>query len=431
MKILVLGSGGREHAIVWKFRKSGHNVWCAPGNAGICRMATGIDLNPENVTAVADYAEKEGFDLTVVGPEGPLVAGLVDGFLRRRLPIFGPSRAAAQLEGSKAFAKALMRDCGIPTARFETFSDAARAKTFVAGHQYPLVIKASGLALGKGAVIVRSREEADQVIDQMLVQKTLGGAGDNIVIEDFLSGEEASIIGITDGEQVVYLAPSQDHKALLDGDLGPNTGGMGAYAPAPLVTRNIMQAVEQKVFTPLLQGLRRQGIEYRGVIYAGIMITEKGPYVLEFNCRFGDPETQVILPLLQDDLAELLLDAASGKLAGRHPPTTATEHFGLCVVAASAGYPGAYRKGIPVQGELGLTDEVMVFHAGTRQVGSHVVTSGGRVLGVTALGASLSEAKRASYAALSRISFEGMQFRHDIGDKGILRLEGNPGGSSA
>jgi len=435
MKILVLGSGGREHAIVWKLKQDGHEVTCAPGNAGISQIAGCVALNPEDVAAVAAYAGQNRFDLTVVGPEGPLVAGISDEFLRRGLPIFGPTRQAAQLEGSKTFAKQLMQECGIPTARFEAFTDPAKAGAYLADQEYPLVIKASGLALGKGAVIVQTRAEAETLIEEMMVSRTMGEAGATVVVEEFLQGEEASIIGITDGRQVFYLSPSQDHKALLDGDQGPNTGGMGAYAPAPIVTPELQDAVEKTVFAPLLEGLRRRGIEYRGVVYAGMMVTDKGPYVLEFNCRFGDPETQVILPLLEADLGELLLAVANGDLQSAvRSPHSAVPHHALCVVAASAGYPGRYEKGKAIAGVgeqgsggreqgSGVGEEVFVFHAGTRMQDGVVVTSGGRVLGVTGLGPTLSEAKQKAYTVLNGIHFEGMQFRRDIGDKGIRRSQ--------
>lgn len=426
MKILVLGSGGREHAIVWKLKKDGHEVICAPGNAGICRIAECVALEPEDITAVKEYVRKTGFDLTVVGPEAPLVAGIADEFRRDGLPIFGPGREGAQLEGSKAFSKALMQEVGIPTAEFQTFTDVGKARAYLAGRQYPLVVKASGLALGKGAVTVHSRPEAEALVEKMMNGRVMGEAGATVVIEEFLSGEEASIIGITDGERVVYLAPSQDHKALLDGDQGPNTGGMGAYAPAPIVTPELQALVEKQVFIPLLEGLRRRGTKYRGVIYAGIMVTDKGPYVLEFNCRFGDPETQVILPLLSDDLGELLLDAATGKLQVKEQRAGSKEQrHALCVVAASAGYPGKYEKGKAISGGgeqwSGNSEDVVVFHAGTKMQDGVVVTSGGRVLGATGLGPTLPEAKKKAYDALSEIHFGGMQYRRDIGDKGIRR----------
>jgi phosphoribosylamine--glycine ligase len=428
MKLLVLGSGGREHAIVWKLLRDGHEVVCVPGNAGICRIAECVALNPEDIAAVKEYVRKTGFDLTVVGPEAPLVAGIADEFRRNGLPIFGPGREAAQLEGSKAFSKALMQDAGIPTARFETFTDVGKARSYLAAQRYPLVVKASGLALGKGAVIVHSRQEAETLVEEMMVGLVMGEAGATVVVEEFLFGEEASIIGIADGERVVYLAPSQDHKALLDGDQGPNTGGMGAYAPAPIVTPGLQAAVERQVFVPLLAGLRRRGIEYRGVIYAGIIVTDKGPYVLEFNCRFGDPETQVILPLLSADLGELLLAAANGNLQSAiRSPQSAVAGYALCVVAASAGYPGKYEKGKVISGlgeqESRDREDVVVFHAGTKMQDTGVVTSGGRVLGVTGLGPTLPEAKKTAYDALSRVHFEGMQYRHDIGDKGIRRTQ--------
>ena len=421
MRILVLGSGGREHALVWKLHQDGHDVHCAPGNAGIAQIATCVKRDPLDFVGVGDYIQRVGIDLTVVGPEGPLVEGIVDRFASLQLPIFGPTSSAARLEGSKAFAKNLMLECGIPTARFENFADAHLARAYVDDQEYPLVIKASGLALGKGAVIVRTKEEAHAVIEEMLIKRTFGTASETIVIEEYLTGEEASIIGITDGRQVVFLASSQDHKALQDGDQGPNTGGMGAYAPAPVVSPDIQATVESQIFAPLLTALHHKGIEYRGVIYAGIMITQTGPYVLEFNCRFGDPETQVILPLLRSDLGELLLASAQGDLSDWKVENRG--YYALCVVAASAGYPGAYEKGRPISGELVGDRDVVVFHAGTKRQDSAVVTSGGRVLGVTGLGTTLVEARKRAYWGLGRIEFEGMHYRRDIGEKGIRRLE--------
>jgi len=426
MKILVLGAGGREHAIVWKLKKDGHEVVCGPGNAGISQIADCVELNLENIASVVDYARHNSFDLTVVGPEGPLVMGIADAFRSSHLPVFGPNKEAAQLEGSKAFAKHLIRQCRIPTPRFTVFTDVVVAKFYLDAQKYPMVIKASGLALGKGAIVVHTRKEANAVIDQLMVNRTLGEAGSTVVIEEFLTGEEISVIGITDGEHITYLPPSQDHKALLDGDQGPNTGGMGAYAPAPIVTPELQSTIEEQIFTPLLKGLRRRGIEYRGVIYAGIMVTSKGPFVLEFNCRFGDPETQALLPLLDADLGELLLAAAQGKLKSAPPRQPTVPGYALCVVAASDGYPGKYEKGKPISGVGGQgsgVGDTMIFHAGTKFMGSQIVTSGGRVLGVTGLGKTLSDAKRKAYAGLSRVKFEGMQYRRDIGDKGIARLK--------
>jgi phosphoribosylamine--glycine ligase len=419
MNLFVLGSGGREHALVWKFVRDGHKVTCAPGNAGIAQIAECVQVNLDDNKALAEYAARNRFDLTVVGPEAPLVNGVADEFRPRGLPLFGPTRAGAQLEGSKAFAKGLMQEHGIPTARFETFTDAAQALAYVQSHDYPLVIKASGLAAGKGAVIVQNRDEARLTIEQMLTDEAFGPAGATVVIEDFLVGEEASIIAITDGRAIACLAPSQDHKALLDGDQGPNTGGMGAYAPAPVVTPEVQHAVEQMIFAPLLKGLQAKGIEYQGIIYAGIMMTARGPSVLEFNCRFGDPETQVILPQLKTDLAKLLLAAVQGRLAG--VPLVNLPGSVLCVVAASAGYPGSYEKGRLIAGDLSDAADTMVFHAGTARRDGQLVTSGGRVLGVTARADSLPQAKAKAYARLKHISFPGMTYRSDIGDKGIRR----------
>jgi len=420
VRILVVGGGGREHALVWKLAQHHKPVFCAPGNAGIARIAECIDIKPDNTAGLADFAAEAKVDLTVVGPEAPLVDGIGDEFARRGLKLFGPMREGAQLEGDKSFAKRLMLEQGIPTAGFEVFGDYEKARAYLAGQALPVVVKASGLAAGKGAVVCTTREQAEQALHEMMVEDRFGEAGSRVVIEQFLEGEEASIIGLCDGRRVVTMVASQDHKRLKDRDQGPNTGGMGAYAPAPVVTDEIAGLVEEKVFLPLLKGFDRLGIEYRGVVYAGIMLTEEGPSVLEFNCRFGDPETQAVLPLTQGDLGELLLACAQGDLAGREParPNKAA----VCVVAASGGYPGSYHKGVPMSGDLFRSDDVVVFHAGTKVEGEAVVTSGGRVLGVTGIGADLPQARDLAYAALDRISFEGMFFRRDIGHRGLARL---------
>ncbi len=419
MKILVVGKGGREHALVWKLSQL-HKVFCAPGNAGIGRIAECVDINPADIAGLAGYAAQERIELTVVGPEAPLVAGIADEFQGRGLLLFGPSARAARLEGDKSFAKRLMQEQGIPTARFELFDNHDKAKDYLSTHELPVVIKASGLAAGKGAVIAQERDEAEAVLEQMMVEGRFGEAGNSVVIEEFLAGEEASVIGLCDGTRVEMLVSSQDHKPLLDGDKGPNTGGMGAYAPAPVVTSELESRIEEAVFQPLLAGLRKAGIDYRGVIYAGMMLTEDGPKVLEFNCRFGDPETQAVLPLLESDLAELLLACAQGDLADRQARWS--NNWAMCVVAASGGYPDSYKKGIPISGDLVGTDDVVVFHAGTRLEEEKVVTSGGRVLGVTGIGKGLRQAQGKAYKALEGIRFEGMFFRRDIGLRGLERL---------
>jgi len=420
MRILVVGGGGREHALVWTLARFHKELFCAPGNAGIAELAECVAIEPGDIPRLAEFARKQRIDLTVVGPEAPLVAGLADEFQRQGLAVFGPTRAGAQLEGDKAFAKRLMQELGIPTARFEVFDDVAKARRFLARQPERVVIKAAGLAAGKGVVVAQTRDEALVALNRFMVEGQLGPAGRTVVIEECLEGEEASIIGLCDGQTVRFLRPSQDHKRLLDNDQGPNTGGMGAYAPAPVVTPDMERRIEEWVFRPLLAGLRNKGIDYRGVIYAGMILTEQGPYVLEFNCRFGDPETQVILPLLEGDLAELLMACVLGRLAERAVRCSAK--WALCVVAAAEGYPGAYRKGMVISGLEGVGEEVIVFHAGTKRVAGQVVTNGGRVLGVTGRGKTLQEARDRAYQALKGIWFEGMRFRSDIGVRGLTRL---------
>lgn len=418
MKVLVVGGGGREHAIAWSLARFNHEVLCAPGNAGIGRLGRCFDVAAEDVRGLLDLAESECVDLTVVGPEAPLVAGIGDEFRRRGLALFGPDKAGARIEGNKAFAKRLMQEHGIPTARHAEFSEfhEARAHLF----EVPVVVKASGLAAGKGVVVARTRDEAEQALHAMMVEGSLGEAGRTVVIEECLDGEEVSVIGLTDGKVVRYLRPSQDHKRLRDGDEGPNTGGMGAYAPAPVVTSEMERQIHEQVFVPLLAGLRRMGVEYRGVIYAGLMLTSEGVKVLEFNCRFGDPETQAILPLLETDLAGLAMACVEGRLAEMR--LEHSSRWALCVVAASDGYPGAYRKGLEITGDLDGSDDAIVFHAGTKLVHDKIVTNGGRVLAATGLGMSLAGARDRAYEAVSHIRFEGMFYRRDIGARGLARM---------
>ncbi len=422
MRILVVGGGGREHALVWKLAQFHKTIYCAPGNTGISQVAECVDIQATDITGLAEFAARERIDLTVVGPEVPLVAGIAEEFRKRGLVLFGPTASAARLEGDKSFAKSLMQEHGIPTARFEVFSEYELAKEYLGGHELPVVLKTSGLAAGKGVVICHEPEQAGKTLREMMVEGRFGEAGRTVVVEEFLTGEEVSIIGLCDGTRVVMTVPSQDHKRLQDGDRGPNTGGMGAYAPAPAATAAVGRAVEEKVFKPLLAGLKSAGIDYRGVIYAGIMLTDKGPSVLEFNCRFGDPETQAVLPLLDNDLGELLLACAQGDLTGKR--AVWKEQSAMCVVAASGGYPGQYRKGIPISGDLTARDDVIVFHAGTRREEDRVVTNGGRVLGVTGIGSDLHQARDRTYGALAGIDFDGMFFRRDIGRRGLERLSG-------
>ncbi len=418
MRILVIGSGGREHALVWKLAQKNRELYCAPGNAGISRLAVCVDIAADNHPALTDFALEQRIDLTVVGPEAPLCAGIVDDFVRRGLPIFGPRAEAAQLEGNKVFAKQLMEEMSIPTARFAWFREYEKARGYLSAQSLPLVIKAAGLAAGKGAVVCNTREEAEVALRRMMVEGELGKAGRTVLIEEFLQGEEFSAIALCDGTRLRMCIPSQDHKRLLDHDQGPNTGGMGAYAPVPAVSPELSQQVEEIVFKPLLAGLLRRGIVYRGVIYAGMILTEQGPKVLEFNCRFGDPETQAILPLLESDLGEILAACAMGDLSNRE--FRWSQNYALCVVAASRGYPGRYEKGLKIRGDLEGTNDILVFHAGTAKSDDSIVTAGGRVLGVTGIGKTLSEARDKAYKGISRISFPGMHYRQDIGWRGLV-----------
>ncbi len=419
MKILVVGSGGREHAIVWSLVRKGHQVYCAPGNGGVARMAECVDIEPLNIRELVRFAKKQRVDLTIVGPEAPLVAGLADEMAKHNLVVFGPNAQAANLEGDKSFAKSLMRRYGIPTADFEVFDDFHSAVDFVRSRPLPLVIKACGLAAGKGVTVVKDYQTANRVLQEYLVEGKLGQAGRKVVVEESLSGEEVSIIGLCDGERIRFMVPSQDHKRLLDNDDGPNTGGMGAYAPVPMVTPGIFSQIVERIFLPLLAGLRAEGIEYRGAIYAGLMLTSDGPMVLEFNCRLGDPEAQVILPLFGDDFAEVCFKCATGSLEEGEPALPAAERWALCVVAAVKGYPGNYEQGLPISGELANGEHTLVFHAGTKLVGDRFFTAGGRVLGITGLGESLIEARDRAYYRMGMVYFPDMHYRHDIGKKGL------------
>lgn len=423
MRLLVIGGGGREHALVWHLANSGHQVSCAPGNAGIAQLARCEPVPATDLSGLARLALKEKADLTIVGPEAPLAAGAADEFARRGLKVLGPGKSGARIESDKAFAKELMLAAGIPTARFQTFTEFDSARNYVSQQDLPVVVKASGLAAGKGVVVAETRPEAEQAVSDMLREGRYGEAGRVVVIEEFLRGEEVSMIGLCDGKSVQLLAPSQDHKRLLDGDQGPNTGGMGAYAPAPAMTVALQREVQQKVFLPLLAEFAKREIDYRGAIYAGMILTADGPSVLEFNCRFGDPETQVILPLLDEDLAELAMACIEGRLR-EQKVTSAVDRAALCVVAAADGYPGSYRKGMQITGDLAGGEGVVVFHAGTGLEENRTVTNGGRVLGVTGIGRSLAEARDRAYQALEGIRFPGMVYRRDIGARGLASRAG-------
>jgi phosphoribosylamine---glycine ligase len=423
MKVLVIGSGGREHALVWKISQSPkvEKIFCAPGSAAIGELAECIAIGPEEIGTLADFAGKEKIALTVVGPELPLTLGITDLFESNGLRIFGPNKAAARLEGSKAFAKEILQQNKISTASFGTFTDAASARQYLTQQKPPYVIKADGLAGGKGVLICVDINEAIAVSDGILIQKTLGEAGEKVVIEEFLEGEEASFMVLTDGDHILPLASSQDHKRVFDNDEGPNTGGMGAYSPAPVVTSAMHQRILDEVLKPLLAGLKSKGIRYRGVIYVGLMITKTGPKVLEFNARFGDPECQPIMMRLKSDLVPLLEATIDGKL--NQVEAEWYEDPAVCVVLSARGYPGPYDKGCEIRGldKLRHWEKGFVFHAGTTKENGRWLTSGGRVLGVTARGSDIGNAVTNAYAAVSQISWDGMHYRKDIARRAILR----------
>jgi phosphoribosylamine--glycine ligase len=423
MRVLVIGSGGREHALVWKIAQSklADKIFCAPGNAGIAQQAECLDIRADDIAALLDFARKERIDLTVVGPEAPLAAGIVDEFNKYKLKIFGPDKSAARLEASKVFAKELMAKYKVPTAEFRIFNDAGEAAKYIEKIGVPCVIKADGLAQGKGVVVAKTVEEARQAVNSMMQEKIFGSAGARVIIEECLQGQEASILVLTDSREVIALASAQDHKRVFDNDQGPNTGGMGAYSPAPVVTDKLFKEVLDKVIYRTIDGLAKEGIDYRGVLYAGIMLTKDGPKTLEFNVRFGDPETQAILPRLNSDLLELMLLVSEGKLSRARQLEWAQRPC-VCVVCASGGYPGEYQQGKEISGieEAEKDKDVVVFHAGTKQATGDrrqatIVTSGGRVLGVTALGDTIKLAIDKVYQATGRIHFEGMHYRKDIG----------------
>ena len=422
MKILVVGGGGREHALVWKIAQSPlvKKVYCAPGNPGIARHAECVPLRADDLVGLVQFVREKGVDLTVVGPEDPLSMGIADELTPKGFKVFGPTQAAAELESSKVFSKRMMQKHGIPTAAFRVFQDAHDAHDYIAKVAAPIVVKADGLAKGKGVIVCGSAEEAHEAVRDIMERKIFGKAGDQVIIEECLRGQEASILAISDGRTIVLLEPAQDHKRIGDGDVGPNTGGMGAYSPVPVVTPALRDEVERRVFIPTIHGMRREGRRYQGILYAGIMLTGSGPQVLEFNVRWGDPEAQPILMRMKSDLVPLLMAAADGTLKESQEiewdPRPA-----VCVVMASGGYPGDYRKGKPISGldEAGKLKDVMVFHAGTAMSGGQVVTSGGRVLGVTAMGKTVAEASERAYDAIARIHFDGAQFRRDIGHRAI------------
>jgi phosphoribosylamine--glycine ligase len=424
VKVLVVGSGGREHALAWKLAQSPHitKLYCAPGNAGSRQQAENIPIAADDVAGLRGFALEQGIDLTVVGPELSLALGITDAFAERQLCVFGPTQAAAQLETSKAFAKRFMWEEGIPTAEAAIFDDVTQAQDYIRWHDAPLVVKADGLAAGKGVTVCQTRAEALQAVQQAMQAKVFGEAGRRVVLEELLHGEEASFHVLVDGETVLPLATAQDHKRAYDADRGPNTGGMGAYSPAPIITAALHQRIMAEIIEPTVRGMAARGVPYRGVLYAGLMIVEDRPYVIEFNARFGDPEAQPLLVRLHNDLFPLLDSAARGhlgNLCAEYLPDAA-----VCVVMASGGYPGAYAIGTPIVGveEIERLENTWVFHAGTDIQGGRLVTNGGRVLGVTARAASLASAITQAYYGVAQIQWPEAHYRRDIGYRALQRI---------
>ena len=421
MKVLVIGSGGREHTLVWKITQSPKvsQVYCAPGNAGISRLAQSVNIDADSIEKLVDFAQKEKIDLTVVGPELPLSRGIVNEFNKQGLRIFGPSKEAAEIESSKVFSKYLLKKYNIPTANYEVFQNSEKALAYIQQQTFPLVIKADGLAAGKGVFIVKNLLEARDALNALMEEKKFGEAGRQVIIEEFLEGEEVSILAFCDGKTVIPMVSSQDYKKVFDDDLGPNTGGMGAYSPVPFYPDEFEKRVLEEILKPTIKGLQREGKEYKGVLYAGLILTKEGPKVLEFNARFGDPETQVILPRLKTDLIDILNAVINSTL---HKINIQWEdNAAVCVVVASGGYPGKYQKGKVISGleRLEKMKDIIAFHAGTKFQDDQVITSGGRVLGITAWDETISKAKEKAYKAVKEINFEDMYYRKDIALKAI------------
>jgi phosphoribosylamine--glycine ligase len=419
MKVMVVGGGGREHTLVWKIKQSPlvKKIYCAPGNAGIERIAVCINIPAEDIEALAEFALNEKIDLTVVGPEAPLTLGIVDEFEKRGLKVFGPSKKAAEIEGSKVFAKELMERYGIPTAHYRVFNDPIEAGEYIKDKGAPVVVKADGLAAGKGVIVALTEDEALDGVKRIMKDREFGRAGDRIVVEEYLEGPEVSILAFTDGNTVIPMVSAQDHKRVYDNDRGPNTGGMGAFAPSPVYTPDIARVVEKEILKKTIDAMKKENRPYKGVLYAGLMITSKGPKVLEFNCRFGDPETQAVLPLLESDLVPVMQAVIDSRLD--EAEIRWKDKKAVCVIMASGGYPRKYEKGFKISGieEAEKIEGITVFHAGTAKEGDSIVTAGGRVLGVTALGDNLDSAARLAYKGVEKISFKGAHYRKDIGRK--------------
>jgi phosphoribosylamine--glycine ligase len=416
MKILVVGGGGREHAIIWKLwqNKSITGIHCAPGNGGISDIAKCVPIKATDIDGIVEYAKQESFDLVFVAPDDPLYMGMVDRFEAEGIRVFGPTAKAAEIEGSKVYAKRLMKKYGIPTAEYEVFDDFRKACEYTERCNLPTVVKADGLALGKGVIICDTAAEAKTALEDMMVNKKFGDAGDKAIIEEYLQGPEVSVLAFCDGRTILPMASAQDHKRAFDGDRGPNTGGMGAFSPSPKYTVEIQKEVEEKIINKTLYALNEEERVFKGVIYFGIMLTESGPKVLEYNARFGDPETQVILPRMKNDFLDVIDAVIDGRLS--EIKLEWDERYAVCVVMASGGYPGRYNKGMTIEGLETVKDSI-VFHAGTAKKDGEYVTNGGRMLGVTALGGSIKEARKTAYSDIKKIRFKDAQFRSDIGIK--------------
>ena len=417
MKVLVVGGGGREHAIVWKLSQSPKikKLYCAPGNPGIAELAEGVSIAVSEIEKLADFAKNEQIDLTFVGPEEPLSLGIVNYFKEQGLAVYGPSKEAALIEGSKAFAKELMIKYQIPTAKYAAFTNYEEALDYVRSEGAPIVIKADGLAAGKGVVVAKSLEEAEDALKSMMKDVTFGAAGVRVVIEEFLEGEEMTLLSFVNGSTVKPMVPSQDHKPVYDGDKGPNTGGMGTYAPLPHIDSSMTERIIETIVQPTAEAMVAEGVPYEGILYTGLMLTKEGPKVIEYNARFGDPETQVVLPLLETDLVDIVTASLTGEL--ENIEVKWKDKAAVCVIMSSAGYPGPYEKGEVIYGLDQVGNPSIIFHAGTAAKDGEIITSGGRVLGVTAVGETLKEARELAYQSVEKVTFIGAHYRTDIGSK--------------
>lgn len=423
MKVLVIGSGGREHALVWKIAQSKRvkKIYCTPGNPGISRLAECINIKANDIQSTLEFSKKNRIDLTIVGPELPLTLGIVDLFEKEGLPVFGPSKLASEIEGSKVFSKKMMKAAGVPTADAMVFDSKEEAINYIRGKGFPIVIKADGLAQGKGVIIANDINEAYSAIDSMLVKGLFGDAGRRIIVEDYLVGEEATFLVFTDGDTIVPMVSSQDHKRVYDGDRGPNTGGMGAIAPSPLIDKDGEAGIIDQIVRPVIKAMDKEGRRYKGILYAGLMICKDVPRVLEFNARLGDPEAEVVLPLLETDLVDIIESIIAGRLDQSN--IRWKDGASVCVVLTSRGYPAGYTKGVEIKGLSGLDDaeDLMVFHAGTSLDNNRLVTDGGRVLCISAVGKDIKYARDRAYSGINKIDFDGMHFRRDIGAKAVSK----------